>query len=106
MKNKLGLILAITGAAVFAPAISHADDDDRQQTEAMVKQFGLISPEEAGQKALAGKTGVIEDIELDGRSFGKGFDYEVEFVDADGVEWEAQVDAKTGEVRSMSKEWF
>ncbi|HSG92461.1 MAG TPA: PepSY domain-containing protein, partial [Methylotenera sp.] len=37
---------------------------------------------------------------------GKGWDYEFEIVDADGHEWEVNIDAKTGAVRGTSREWF
>jgi len=98
------LLAGLTAGALFAlPA--HADDDT-QEMAALVKQFGLITLEQARVKALAAKPGVITDADLDNRDFGKGWDYEFEIADADGHEWEVYVDAKSGEVRKVSREWF
>jgi uncharacterized membrane protein YkoI len=98
------LLAGLAAGAVFAlPA--HADDDT-QEMEALVKQFGFITLEQASAKALAAKPGVVTDADLDDRDFGKGWDYEFEIADADGHEWEVYVDAKTGEVRKVSREWF
>ena len=106
MKRALisSLLAGLAAGTVFAlPA--HADDD-AQEMEALVKQFGFITLEQASAKALAAKPGVITDADLDDRDFGKGWDYEFEIADADGHEWEVYVDAKTGEVRKVSREWF
>lgn len=81
-------------------------DDDIQEIEAISKELGLITLEQAKAKALAAKPGAVEDAELENRKFGKGWDYEFEIVDADGREWEVLVDAKTGAVRDVSQEWF
>lgn len=98
------LLAGLAVGAVFAlPA--HADDD-AQEMKALVKQFGFITLEQASAKAQAAKPGVITDADLDDRDFGKGWDYEFEIADADGHEWEVYVDAKTGEVRKVSREWF
>jgi len=81
-------------------------DDDIQEMESIAKGLGLISLEEAKTKALAAKPGVVKDAELEGRKFGKGWDYEFEIVDADGREWEVNIDAKTGAVTGTSRDWF
>lgn len=81
-------------------------DNDIQEIEAISKEFGLITLEQAKAKALAAKPGVVDDVDLENRKFGKGWDYEFEIVDADGREWEVLVDAKTGVVRDVSREWF
>lgn len=81
-------------------------DDDIQEMEAMAKELGLMSLTQAKANALAAKPGVVEDVDLENRKFGKGWDYEFEIVDADGREWEVLVDAKTGAVRDVSQEWF
>ena len=91
--------------ALFAAAPVKADDDLREM-EALVKQFGFVTLEQAQAKALAAKPGVVTDAELDDRDLGKGWDYEFEIHDADGHEWEVYVDAKSGEVRKISREWF
>jgi uncharacterized membrane protein YkoI len=81
-------------------------DDDTHEIEAISKELGLITLEQAKAKALAAKPGAVADVDLENRKFGKGWDYEFEIVDADGREWEVLVDAKTGAVRDVSREWF
>ena len=81
-------------------------DDDIQEIEAMSKELGLITLDQAKTKALAAKPGAVAEVELENRKFGKGWDYEFEIVDADGREWEVLVDAKTGKVRDVSRDWF
>ncbi len=83
-----------------------ADDDDLQEMEAISKQFGLISLDEAKAKALVAKPGVVKDADLENRKFSKGWDYEFEIVDADGKEWDVLIDAKTGNVGSIKRDWF
>lgn len=94
-------------SAVFLGALTNAyADDDIQEMESIAKGLGLITLEEAKAKALAAKPGVVKDADLENRKFGKGWDYEFEIVDADGHEWEVNIDAKTGALRGTSREWF
>lgn len=95
-------VLALTGAAM-SPAV--ADDDDRAKMEALVRAGKFITPDEAKAKAIAAKPGEVLDIDLD-RSWRGGYSYEVEIVDADVKEWEVHVDAKTGKVQSVQRDWF
>jgi uncharacterized membrane protein YkoI len=95
----------ILGLAIFAANPVYADDD-RAEMELIIKAAGLISLEEATSKALAAKPGTVIDVDLDDREWTKGWDYEFEIVDAEGVEWEVDIDAKTGEVRRVRKDWF
>jgi len=81
-------------------------DDDIHEIEAISKELWLITLEQARTKALAAKPGAVADVDLENRRFGKGWDYEFDIVDADGREWEVLVDAKTGAVRDVSREWF
>ncbi len=81
-------------------------DDDLQEMEAISKQFGFISLNEAKAKALAAKAGVVKETDLDERKFGKGWKYEFEIVDSDGREWEVDIDAKTGNVIGVERDWF
>lgn len=102
----MGLLIAST---VLQPAWADDDDDDdddMQKMEQMVKTFGLISQQEAQTKALAAKPGVVKEVELERRKFRDGWDYEVEIVDANGKEWEVMLDAKTGKVNSVNRDWF
>lgn len=102
------LLSAVTLSGLMAMAfftLAKADDDMREM-KTLSEGLGLISLEQARTKALEAKPGVIEDADLEDRSFGKGWDYEFEIVDADGYEWEVYIDAKTGEVRKIEKDWF
>jgi uncharacterized membrane protein YkoI len=73
---------------------------------AIAQAAGLISVEEASEKALAAKPGTIIEVELDDRSWPQGWDYEFEIIDANGKEWDVDIDAKTGEVRKVKADWF
>lgn len=98
---------AIATPLIFSLFTLHAHaDDDLQEIEAYSKQFNLISLEEAKAKALEAKSGVVKEAELESRKLSKGWDYEFEIVDADGVEWEVNVDAKTGKVGGIYRDWF
>lgn len=96
----------LIASSLLQPAWADDDEDDMQKMEQMVKAFGLISQQEAQTKALAAKPGVVKEIELERRKFRDGWDYEVEIVDAKGKEWEVTLDAKTGKVNSLNRDWF
>ncbi|MFD0930867.1 PepSY domain-containing protein [Methylophilus glucosoxydans] len=97
----------LIASSLLQPAWADDDDeDDMQKMEQMVKAFGLISQQEAQTKALAAKPGVVKEIELERRKFRDGWDYEVEIFDAKGKEWEVTLDAKTGKVNSLNRDWF
>ncbi|MCX4188108.1 PepSY domain-containing protein [Methylophaga sp. OBS4] len=81
-------------------------DDDVREMKVLSEGLGLITLEQAQAIALEAKPGVIDDADLESRTFGKGWDYEFEIVDADGNEWEVYINAKTGEVRKIEKDWF
>ena len=103
MKTKPTAAIAAIAIAFALPALAQ-DADDLAEMQAISKAAGLIPPEQAMQKALAAKPGTIVDADID-RKFRKHY-YEVEIVDAQGVEWEIDIDAKTGEVRKIKKDWF
>lgn len=104
MKTKpAAAAIAAIAIAFSAPALAQ-DAEDLAEMQAISKAAGLIPPEQAMQKALAAKPGTIVDADID-RKFRKHY-YEVEIVDAQGVEWEVDIDAKTGEVRKIKKDWF
>lgn len=106
MKNVIQAILLANFLAFGMAIAAQADDDDAQEMAQLVKSFGLITPEQAQEKALAAKPGVVKEVELENRKFGKGWDYEFEIVDADGREWEVDIDAKTGAVTGTRRDWF
>jgi uncharacterized membrane protein YkoI len=97
-----GALMVALGAAAATPAVA---DDDRAEMEALVKAGKFISPDEAREKALAARPGSVIDIDLD-RSWRGGYHYEVEVLDAELREWEVHIDAKTGKVQSVERDWF
>jgi uncharacterized membrane protein YkoI len=105
MKYPLQTLIAV---ATLSLGVMHtaSADDDFYEMESIAKAFNLISYEEAKTKALASKPGVIKEAELENRTFKKGWDYEFEIIDADGKEWEVNIDAKTGKFTSIKRDWF
>ena len=102
--HNIAVMTALTLSAFACPAF--ADDDDMQEIAVVSKEFGLISLDDAKAKALAAKPGVVTDAELENRKFSKGWDYEFEIVANDGTEWDVYVDAKTGKVNNVNRDWF
>lgn len=105
--SALALIL-LTATLMAMPKASHADDDRSNATRdtEIVKAFGLISAEQAREIALKEAPGVVTELELDDRDYARGWKWEVEVVNADGREVEVDLDAKTGKVLKVDKDWF
>ena len=104
MKNTpLRILLAVVAVSTAIAGTALADDDEARD-RAIAKAANLITPEEAREKALAAKAGTVTDIDLDRKW--KAYYYEVEIVDANAVEWEVDIDAKTGKVRKIKRDWF
>ncbi|HEY0906744.1 MAG TPA: PepSY domain-containing protein [Methylophilus sp.] len=107
MKRNHWLSLVLVGMVSLVQAPAYADDDDDGPKMAATAQaLGLISLQDAQGKALAAKPGVVKEAELERRKFRSGWDYEFEIVDANGAEWEVNIDAKTGKVSSIRRDWF
>jgi uncharacterized membrane protein YkoI len=100
------IILSAVAFGLMASSAVRADDDDGPKMRAIAETAGLISIEQASEKALIAKPGAITEAELDKRHWPEGWDYEFEIVDKDGKEWDVNIDAKTGEVRNMTQDWF
>jgi len=98
------LTTAAISASVFMLTLPAFAEDDMVEMRAIAKAANLIAPEKAIEKALAVKPGTMVDADID-RKF-KGYYYEIEIVDAQAVEWEVDIDAKTGEVRRVKRDWF
>lgn len=98
--------LVISSFAFLISGHAMADGDDPAKMRAIAEAAGLISLEEATAKALAAKPGTVIEVELDDRSWPKGWDYEFEIIDSNGKEWDVDIDAKTGEVRKVKADWF
>jgi uncharacterized membrane protein YkoI len=104
--SRVLMLSLLCGVLASQPAMADDDGDDIQKMTETAKAFGFISWEEAQAKALAAKPGVVKEVELERRKFKSGYDYEVEIVDANGAEWEVYIDAKTGKVNSVNRDWF
>ena len=98
-----GLCILATAGMLGMGFAAHADDD-RVEAAAIARVANLITPERAEELALAEKQGAVIDLELDKKW--KTWVYEIELVDAGGVEWEVELEAATGKLRKISKEWF
>ncbi|HZV62295.1 MAG TPA: PepSY domain-containing protein [Methylophilaceae bacterium] len=98
------IVIAAGVAALSSPAF--ADDDDVTEAKAIAAAAGLMTLEQATEKALQAKPGTVIEVELDKRTLPQGWDYEFEIVDAEGKEWDVNIDAKTGEARKVSQDWF
>lgn len=101
------ILLALTVASFQLSSMNIAmADDDAAEIQRISKAAGLISVEQATGIALQAKPGTVIEVELDKRSWPAGWDYEFEIIDAEGHEWDVDVDAKTGKVRKVSRDWF
>lgn len=92
-------ILALSCSAILALGSSAllADDDVRMdEVSGLVEQGTIQSLESLNEKALAVQPGTITDTDLD-KHYGR-YIYEVEIRDAQGQEWDIDLDASNGDV--------
>lgn len=106
LNNTLALALTIAGLNTLAINHAIADDDDAEKMLLISKAAGLLTVEQASEKALQAKPGTITDVDLEKRTWPQGWDYEFEIIDAKGQEWDVNIDAKTGEARKVARDWF
>ncbi|WP_020167575.1 MULTISPECIES: PepSY domain-containing protein [Methylotenera] len=106
LNKAIMLTLTVASLNVFTIGNVIADDDDPAKMLLTAKAAGLISVEQATEKALAAKPGTVIEVELEKRKWPQGWDYEFEIIDAQGNEWDVNIDAKTGETRKVSRDWF
>ena len=103
--NSLKAIAFAAGLAVLSSPV-FADDDDIAEAKAIAAAAGLLSIEQATEKALQAKPGTVIEVEIEKRTWPQGWDYEFEIIDAEGKEWDVDIDAKTGEARKVRQDWF
>ncbi len=84
---------------------ANAIADDSFEMQRQAQQLGLIALEAAQKTALEAKPGIIDDADLENREFWGGWDYEFEILGRDGKEWDVKINAETGEVRDISRDW-
>lgn len=94
--KKLVLITGIFG--LTGMGMAHAGDDVGPDQAVKLMQEGKVQPfEKLNEAALAKHPGAtIEETELE-REY-SGYVYQVELRDADGVEWNVEIDAASGKV--------
>lgn len=100
---RTALVALLTACATLTAL---ADDDDLPKMRAIAAGAKLISLEDAQAKALAAKPGNIVDVDLERRFMGRNYDYEFEVIDGEGKEWEVNINARDGSVRSVRQDWF
>ena len=92
--TRLGLTLVATTLFACTLLPDH-DDHDKATMEQRASAHGLLSREQAVEKALAAKAGKVTEVNLDHEWY--GYVYEIELVDEAGVKWDIDMDAKSGE---------
>jgi uncharacterized membrane protein YkoI len=92
----LGWSVALASAA-FA-------NDDRAEMASIARQAELITPERAVEIAKGRQAGVVTDVDLDHKR--RGWTYEIEITDAQGKEWEVEIEGATGNVAKVKRDWF
>lgn len=95
------VMFSLIGSVMSFSAVA----DNLSEIQSKSEQLDLISLDEAKSIALEAKPGIIEDVELENRAFAGGWDYEMEVVGKDGKEWDIYINAETGDVRKISRDW-
>jgi uncharacterized membrane protein YkoI len=110
MKDQASRLYAILAGAALCVSLAftgttaaHADDDI-EEARAIAKMANLIMPERAIEIATAEKPGVVTDLDLERKR--NRWVYEVEVVDAAGIEWEFKIDANDGKILKVKRDWF
>lgn len=99
----LGIALSI-GLLLTSMPMQAKEIKDPAVIAATAKSAGLISMEDAIQKALAAKPGKVKTVELEEYKKKSGWGYEVEIIDAQGQEWDVELDAKTRAVVEVKQD--
>ena len=97
-------LVALTCTAVLAlgTASAFADDVRIDEAQALITNGTIQSFEMLNEKALAARAGTITDTELE-QEYGK-YVYKVEIRDAEGAEWDVDLDAANGEVLKSERD--
>jgi len=101
MKKHVALICS--AALALGTAGAFADDVRIDQAQALVSNGTIQSFEMLNDKALAARAGTITDTELE-QEYGK-YVYKVEIRDADGAEWDVDLDAANGEILKSERDY-
>jgi uncharacterized membrane protein YkoI len=101
-KRIAAVVLAATGSSLTLSAVYA--DDDRAEMASIARQANLIDPDRAVEIAKGQRAGVVTDVDLDHKR--RGWTYEVEITDAQGKEWEVEIEGATGNVAKVKRDWF
>jgi uncharacterized membrane protein YkoI len=97
----VGSAIALAMAAGIGP-VALADDDDAARAAQLVKSGDIMPLEQIVQKAQAVHAGKVLESDLD-HERGR-YVYEIEVLDDQGVVWEMDLDARTGEVLESKRD--
>lgn len=94
--NRTAFVVLSAGLAVSAAAI--AKDVPPAELEALVKSGAVLPKDKLDAAALAEHPGGTVQPGGEVEKHRRGYVYEVEVLDAQGSEWDLDLDAKTGKV--------
>lgn len=101
--NKSSLATLMAGLVLLPAAGLSLADENPEELARLIKEGELLSWEAAGRKAQElYPGGRVTETDLD-REWTR-YVYELEVVDRKGVEWDLDLDAKTGEVLKQERE--
>jgi uncharacterized membrane protein YkoI len=87
--------------AVLFAGLAHADIGP-QQARILLEQKQILPLEQIINKAVAVKPGQVIETELEEDD--GVYSYELEILDENGIVWELELDAKTGELLELEKD--
>lgn len=107
MTTSRTIITFVAGAVVALGGVWVAQETgliggERAVARKLQKAAQILPLEEIHAKALAAKPGRI--IETDFEVKGERYTYEIDILDAQGVFWEVEINAKTGELVRVMQE--
>lgn len=94
----LSLSLALAPLPIWADKASSATDQNDRRARSAVRSGRFVALEILLKDALARVPGEVIDVELDDN------EYEIEVLDAAGVVWEFEYDARTGQLQEMERD--
>lgn len=94
--NRSAFVVLSAGLALSSAAF--AKDVPPAEFEALVKSGAVLPKDKLDAAALAKHPGGTVQAGGEIEKHRRGYVYEVEVLDAQGVEWDLDIDAKTGEV--------
>lgn len=94
----LGLTLALAPLLTWADKTTSCADQNDRRAHSAVRSGRFVPLEVLLKDALQRVPGEVIDVELDDA------EYEIEVLDADGVVWEFEYDARTGKLQDLERD--